>query len=94
MKHILFAASTARTSVPDLVTLPVTSPSMNHVGRYIALISLGWRVLVPGPGLSFSRRDPTLSGDDQSEACLTASSLERANGRAGFYMQRISVPSP
>jgi hypothetical protein len=35
-----------------------------------------------------------LAKDAQGATCLTASSLERANGRAGFHMQRISVPNP
>ena len=91
--------SSARTSVSDLVIFPVTSPSMNHTGIYTALRSLGCNGSVLKFGRYFAMRDPMrplpmLAKDAQGATCLIASSLERANGRAGFHMQRISVPDP
>ena len=71
---------------------------MNHTGIYTALRSLGCNGLDLKSGRYFAMRDPTrplpmLANDAQGATCLIAPSLERANGRAGFHMQRISVPN-
>ena len=67
---------------------------MNYTGIYTALKSSGCKGSELKPGRYFANRDPTIplpmvAKDAHCATCLTASSLERANGRAGFHTQKI-----